>query len=98
MAMFTIRDNTQPALPSLARTRLQSSITGGAGGAAGLESGLADGSSPGKCVFDSSCQLGGSFGAAGMGGGGIFAEAARSFDLRRVVLGRGGGCGTTGAA
>src|ERR1017187_10774405 len=76
MDMANMRDNTQPALLSLVRTRLQSSMTGGflpgsGAGASAVSSVLARAaSSLSTGDRESSRQFGGSFGGGGMGGGG----------------------------
>src|SRR6267154_3170260 len=91
MAMTSMRVNTQPALPSLVRTRLQSSIGVGAGGSV-LDSGFS-GSSISSLGTESSSQFSGGFGAGGVGGGGILGW---DFSLPRLREARTGFGGATG--
>src|ERR1700676_3021634 len=89
MARLSARMSTQPTLPSLVRTRLQSSTgTGPAGFCSGL--GACD-LIPSDSSFgmESSNQLLGGLGAGGAGGGAVFGWDDRSFDFRRGVLGCG---------
>src|SRR5579872_6390304 len=85
IAMLTIRDRTQPALPSLVRIRYQSSNGIGLRGSGGF-TGSREGSLGSSPVFDISIQFFGGRGAAGMGGGGIL-PLSRSRDLRRTGFG-----------
>src|SRR5882672_761001 len=89
--MISMRVSTQPALPSLVRTRLQSSIGVGAGGSV-LDSAFS-GSRSSSFGTDSSSQFSGGFGAGGAGGGGIF---DCDFSLPRRRAGRTGFGGATG--
>src|SRR5260221_4610019 len=91
MAIISIRVSTQPALPSLVRTRLQSSIGIGAGGSV-LDSGFS-GSSDSSFGTDNSSQFSGGLGAGGVGGGGIF---GCDFSLPRLRETRTGFGGATG--
>src|ERR1700733_6803486 len=94
MARLRARISTQPTLPSLVRTRLQSSTgTGPAGFCSGL--GACD-LIPSDSSFgtESSNQLLGGLGAGGAGGEAILDCDVRSFDLRRAVL----GCGVAASA
>src|SRR5260370_9716765 len=90
MAMTSIRVSTQPALPSLVRTRLQSSIGIGAGGS-DLDSGFS-GSSISSLGTESSSQFSGGLGAGGVGGGGTLC-CDFSLRLREARTGFGGATG-----
>src|SRR5438132_14094151 len=91
MAIISIRVSTQPALPSLVRTRLQSSMGVGAGGSV-LDSGFS-GSRSSSFGTESSSQFSGGFGAGGGGGGGIFDCDFSLLRLREARTGFGGATG-----
>src|SRR5688572_30505351 len=81
-----MRANTQPALPSLVRTRYQSSICDFGGGEDGTSCGAG-------ALFESSTQFMGSSGGGGVGGG-----ASRDSFFGFLRGGGGGGLRTWKAA
>src|SRR5216683_4888478 len=98
MVIFSMRERTQPAFPSLVRTRDQSSRCTGATGAAGSGGLLCTtaffcSSSTGKRVLDNSSQFAGKAGGGPLGGGGKPASFLSFSDFFRLGMGAGFGGG-----
>src|SRR4051794_32140391 len=101
MVMFSMRESTQPALPSLVRISDQSSRWTGTTGSSGFLGAGGGWLSAENRVLDSSSQLAGKPGGGPFGGGGTAASFLSFSDFLRLGtvagLGNGGGAATTGA-